>query len=62
VSGRGYQLRDLAWAARAFAHTRCLAKQAAKDGLRELARFYGAQARSDWERLASLLNKGGALS
>lgn len=61
ISGLACDLRDVAWAARSFSHVRCLAKQAARDGLRELARFYGQQAREDWARLSGLLAKGGAL-
>lgn len=61
ISVHAYEVQDLAWAARSFSHVRCLAMQAARDGLRELARFYGAQARADWARLSELLTKGGAL-
>lgn len=60
-SARAYEAERLAWAARSFAHSRCLANQAVRDGLSSLARTYGEIARADWARLSALLAKEGAL-
>jgi hypothetical protein len=48
----------LALVARAFGRTSLRAKEAAAAGLRDLARYFGREARADYAQLQSLL--GGA--
>lgn len=55
---RAADARQLAWAARSFGRLSLMAKDAARAGHRDLARYFGVQARCEYASLQILL--GGA--
>lgn len=54
-----HDLRELAWAARAFGQSKALAVSNAMSGNQRMARYFGAEARKDWQRLSNYLRAQG---